>query len=194
MGTGSTVGLPNEQIGIVPRVFDFIFEEIENRRKQSDFSEFNVKVQFLELYGDDMRDLLDTIILDKLTGHSTKKLQIKEAKNGSISVDGLKSEIVTTKAECISHLNKGIAQRMTAQTHMNEASSRSHAIFTVTIEQKIVTMIEPAENEPQPADGEPQTTEENISAKFHFVDLAGSERIKKTGAVGQTLKEGIQIN
>ena len=74
MGTGSTVGLPNEQIGIVPRVFDFIFEEIENRRKQSDFSEFNVKVQFLELYGDDMRDLLDTIILDKLTGHSTKKL------------------------------------------------------------------------------------------------------------------------
>ena len=194
MGTGSTVGLPNEQIGIVPRVFDFIFEEIENRRKQSDFSEFNVKVQFLELYGDDMRDLLDTIILDKLTGHSTKKLQIKEAKNGSISVDGLKSEIVTTKAECISHLNKGIAQRMTAQTHMNEASSRSHAIFTVTIEQKIVTMIEPAENEPQPADSEPQTTEENISAKFHFVDLAGSERIKKTGAVGQTLKEGIQIN
>lgn len=44
MGTGSTVGLPPEQIGIVPRVFDFIFEEIENRRKQSEFSEFSVKV------------------------------------------------------------------------------------------------------------------------------------------------------
>ena len=44
MGTGSTVGLSREQIGIVPRVFDFIFEEIENRRRQSEFSEFNVKV------------------------------------------------------------------------------------------------------------------------------------------------------
>ena len=68
MGTGSTVGLPNEQIGIVPRVFDFIFEEIENRRKQSEFSEFTVKVQFLELYGDDIRDLLDNVTLDKITG------------------------------------------------------------------------------------------------------------------------------
>ena len=41
---------------------------------------------------------------------------------------------------------------------------------------------------------DPETSEENISAKFHFVDLAGSERIKKTGATGTTLKEGIQIN
>ena len=68
MGTGSTVGLPNEQIGIVPRVFDFIFEEIENRKRQSTFSEFEVKVQFLELYGDDIRDLLDNNKIDKRTG------------------------------------------------------------------------------------------------------------------------------
>ena len=44
MGTGSTVGLSLEQVGIVPRVFDFIFEELENRKKQSEFSEFTVKV------------------------------------------------------------------------------------------------------------------------------------------------------
>lgn len=95
-------------------------------------------MQFLELYGDDIRDLLDTITVDKITGNSTKVLKISEAKNGSISVTGLKAELVTCKAECISLLNKGIAQRMTAQTQMNEASSRSHAVFTVTIEQKIV--------------------------------------------------------
>ena len=194
MGTGSTVGLPNEQIGIVPRVFDFIFEEIENRRKQSEFSEFTVKVQFLELYGDDIRDLLDSVSVDKATGHQNKMLKISEAKNGSISVTGLKAELVSSKAECTALLNKGIAQRMTAQTQMNEASSRSHAIFTVTIEQKIVKVTQPAESEPQPADAEPVTSEENISAKFHFVDLAGSERIKKTGATGKTLQEGIQIN
>jgi hypothetical protein len=44
MGTGSTVGLAAEQVGIVPRVFDFIFEELENRRRQSEFSQFEVKV------------------------------------------------------------------------------------------------------------------------------------------------------
>jgi len=85
----------------VPRVFDFIFEEIENRRRQSNLSEFQVKVQFLELYGDDIRDLLDTTTFDPKTGNSTKKLTITEGKNNSISVTGLKAEIVTTKSECV---------------------------------------------------------------------------------------------
>ena len=114
MGTGSTVGLPYEQIGIVPRVFDFIFEEIANRRRQSEFSEFSVKVQFLELYGNDLRDLLDNSPVDKATGQSSKVLKITEGKNGSISVTGLKAELVESKTECIQILNKGIASRMTA--------------------------------------------------------------------------------
>ena len=63
---------------------------------------------------------------------------------------------------------------------MNESSSRSHAIFTVAIEQRIVKDDE--ETEGLTAEG--QTQEEHITAKFHFVDLAGSERIKKTGATG----------
>jgi len=109
MGTGSTVGLPVDQVGIVPRVFDFIFDEIENRRKQSEFSEFTVKVQFLELYGDDIRDLLDGNNVDKITGKNVKDIRITEAKNGTIGVTGLKSEIVSNKPECILLLNKGIA-------------------------------------------------------------------------------------
>ena len=44
MGTGSTVGLSLEQIGIVPRVFDLIFDELENRQRQSEFSTFELKV------------------------------------------------------------------------------------------------------------------------------------------------------
>jgi len=76
---------------------------------------------------------------------------------------------------------------------MNDSSSRSHAIFTVTIEQKIVKVMQPVDGA-EDADAEPVTSEENISAKFHFVDLAGSERIKKTGATGKTMLEGIQIN
>ncbi len=76
---------------------------------------------------------------------------------------------------------------------MNDSSSRSHAIFTVTIDQKIVKVTQPIDGAGGP-DAEPLTSEENISAKFHFVDLAGSERIKKTGATGKTMLEGIQIN
>ena len=121
---------------------------------------------------------------------------VREEKNGTIKIENLKAELVNGQKECLNLLNKGIQNRVTSATLMNEESSRSHAIFTVTIEQKIVKVINP-ENEPDEfAAGEKpaETSEENISAKFHFVDLAGSERIKKTGASGKQQKEGIQIN
>lgn len=59
MGTGSTAGLSEDQIGIVPRVFKFIFEELDRRKKLSSFSEFIIKVSFLELYNEELHDLLD---------------------------------------------------------------------------------------------------------------------------------------
>ena len=59
-----------------------------------------------------------------------------------ISVWGLKETEVTTQAECIHHLNTGINHRVTSSTGMNESSSRSHAIFTVTMEQKIIKEVE----------------------------------------------------
>lgn len=74
MGTGSTVGLTSEQIGIVPRVFDLIFDELDNRRRQSEFSTFELKVQFLELYGEDLNDLLEPAILDTKTNTMSKTL------------------------------------------------------------------------------------------------------------------------
>jgi kinesin family protein 1 len=80
-------------------------------------------------------------------------------------------------------LERGGYQRTTASTFMNEASSRSHAIFTIFIEQ---TLIEEQPNKEQ--------SEGFMTAKFFFVDLAGSERAKKTGATGATLREGISIN
>lgn len=90
----------------------------------------------MELYGDDIRDLLDhNPTVDKTTGkQASKEIRITEDKKGSISVAGLKAEIVTAKPECLQLLNRGIAHRMTSSTLMNESSSRSHAIFTVTIE------------------------------------------------------------
>jgi hypothetical protein len=99
----------------------------------------------LELYGEDIHDLLDNGPIDKTTGQSAKNLHIREEKNGSIKVEGLKGEIVQSKSECINLLNKGIANRVTSSTLMNEGSSRSHAIFTVTIDQKIVKVVQSEE-------------------------------------------------
>lgn len=59
MGTGSTNGLSSDQIGIVPRVFEFIFEELDRKKKESQFSEFTIKISFLELYNEELHDLLD---------------------------------------------------------------------------------------------------------------------------------------
>ena len=65
---------------------------------------------------------------------------------------------------------------MTGGTAMNQESSRSHAIFTITLEQRKGDM------------------SDLIESKFHLVDLAGSERPSKTRAVGIRFKEGIEIN
>jgi len=123
----------------VPRVFSFIFDEIERRKKISSLSEFTIKCSFLELYNEELHDLFDPSTIgavDRITGKPLKELQIKE-KNGAISIAGLKEEEVQSSDECLTMLNKGIAHRTTSATLMNEGSSRSHAIFTVAIEQKI---------------------------------------------------------
>ena len=146
----------------------------------------------MELYGEEMHDLLDMGPVDKITGQQLKHLQIREEKSGAIRVDGLKCQLVSSKLECINLLNQGISQRVTSATLMNETSSRSHAVFTITISQKIINTISDPMVSQEGA--EPATSEENISAKFHFVDLAGSERIKKTGATGKLMQEGISIN
>lgn len=89
-------------------------------------------------------------------------------------------------------LERGSLSRSTSSTLMNEASSRSHAIFSITLEQHFIEDLYKTENEKKA--NESGSPPEFILAKFHFVDLAGSERIKKTGATGSTLKEGININ
>ena len=73
---------------------------------------------------------------------------------------------------------------------MNESSSRSHAIFTIFIEQHSLEGLYQNEGEVQEEEVGTSKSPEFMTAKFHFVDLAGSERIKKTGATGSTLKEG----
>lgn len=100
--------------------------------------------------------------------------------SGSIQVKGVTFKTVLSADEALRYLRLGALSRTTASTQMNTQSSRSHAIFTLHIKQKLY---------------QEETKEfETLTAKFHFVDLAGSERLKRTGATGDRQKEGISIN
>ena len=97
-------------------------------------------------------------------------------------------------------LKQGAFNRTTASTNMNDQSSRSHAIFTLFIQQQRQAKtdnnpfhleLDEDVEKPNKANGDDLET---LTAKFHFVDLAGSERLKRTGATGDRAKEGISIN
>lgn len=167
MGSGQLASIKPEDIGIIPRVITMIFQEIENRKSEADFI---VKVDFIEIYNEEIHDLLNT--------GPCKNLVIRE-KDGSIGVDGITEVIVKDSQSMFDCLENGTLQRSVSSTLMNSQSSRSHAIFTININRE---PIQDSENS------------EKWMAKFHFVDLAGSERAKRTGASGATLKEGISIN
>lgn len=191
MGSGHTIGIEPNQLGIIPRVIEFIFDEISKRNKKA---EFIVKWSFLEIYNEEIHDLLDSSAESGVDRYLNKgkDITIREEKNGSISVYGLLEEKVESSEELASCLDRGSNLRITSSTLMNSASSRSHAIFTIAIEQHIIEdLYKPGEAADQ---NEANDIDEFMIAKFHFVDLAGSERAKKTGATGSTLKEGISIN
>jgi kinesin family protein 4/21/27 len=138
--------------------------------------EYTVKLQFLELYGEEIRDLLTT------STKQQQKIVIRDAA-GDAEVLGATEVPVSNAQMAMVCLTRGMLRRVTGATAMNAESSRSHAIMSVIVEQ-----ISRSSSE---IDGDAVTVQ---SSKFNFVDLAGSERQKRTNAKGQRLKEGININ
>ncbi|XP_045490201.1 chromosome-associated kinesin KIF4 isoform X2 [Pieris rapae] len=155
------------KLGVIPQAVADIFDFIE---KNEDQFIFKVSVSFMELYQEQCFDLLS----GKKRGHSI--IEIREDFKGVI-LPGITEVPVSSMAETMLVLERGASGRMTGPTAMNQASSRSHAVFTITILKE-------------------SRTDKNLvtSSKFHLVDLAGSERIKKTKASGERLKEGVKIN
>eukprot|EP00599_Poterioochromonas_sp_BG-1_P008389 CAMPEP_0173142146 /NCGR_PEP_ID=MMETSP1105-20130129/5918_1 /TAXON_ID=2985 /ORGANISM="Ochromonas sp., Strain BG-1" /LENGTH=1680 /DNA_ID=CAMNT_0014055489 /DNA_START=87 /DNA_END=5126 /DNA_ORIENTATION=- len=179
MGSSSEQILTEDSLGIIPRVIRNLFEMINLREDTEPNCTYKVYVQFLEIYGEDIRDLLD------LT--RTSKVAIRETRNGEVFITGAREELVSSFEQMMKALEDGTKNRVTASTKMNQYSSRSHAIFTVNLERILYSDIENSEK--AAAD-----VLEVRKCKFHFVDLAGSERAKRTGAQGVQLKEGIDIN
>lgn len=176
--------------GLIIQVMHTIFKKIEILKDQS---EFQLHVSFIEILKEEVRDLLDSAIIErKETNDGNAEnvgknvLQIRKASDGAISLSGSTEVSVSTQKEMTSCLEQGCLNRSVASTDMNNQSSRSHAIFTIILEQKDKNKSESSSSE--------LMGEEFRCAKLHLVDLAGSERAKRAGSEGVRLKEGIQIN
>ncbi|OAE24281.1 hypothetical protein AXG93_1052s1040 [Marchantia polymorpha subsp. ruderalis] len=202
MGTGYTVGGSTE--GVIPKVMETIFQRVETLKQKADFQ---IRVSFIEILKEEVHDLLDptppaTVKADLTNAAgfgsgSTKAMtsgkppiQIRETTNGGITLAGVTETDVTSQAEMALCLEQGSLCRATGSTMMNTRSSRSHAIFTITLEQR--------RKWEMPMDGGSMMLEDAgedyLCAKLHLVDLAGSERAKRTGADGVRFKEGVHIN
>lgn len=168
------------QVGLIPRFISDFFTQMKNKKCSSDASnkdnatallDYTMKASFLEVYGEDVYDLLDS------ERHS---LPLREDSAGGVVIAGLTSRNIDSPAEALHVLHEGTNNRTTAATLMNLTSSRSHAVFTIYLSQTT-----------RSAGDEMNIVTES---KFTFVDLAGSERMKKTGAEGERAREGIKIN
>lgn len=110
-----------DTMGIIPRVIKRLFEVIREREAEDCNSSYKVYVQFLEIYGEDMRDLLDTT--------RTSKVSIRESPEGEVFVSGAREELVSSYEQMMQALDEGSAHRTTASTKMNQTSSRSHGAW-----------------------------------------------------------------
>ncbi|KUF96511.1 E3 ubiquitin-protein ligase [Phytophthora nicotianae] len=162
---GANIDHPELQ-GIIPRTATEIFNNVMNADENM---EFIVKVSYIEIYMERIRDLLDPY-------KSKVNLQVREDAQRGIFVEGMTEMCVTSDEELLAAMRAGAANRAVAATGMNEGSSRSHSVFMVTLFQRNL---------------ENQATK---AGKLYLVDLAGSEMVRKTGATGRQLEEAKTIN
>lgn len=157
--------------GIIPRLCDSLFDLIA--KKQNEELMFKVEVSYMEIYNEKVHDLLDP---------KTNKLSLKVREHNVLGpyVDGLSQLAVTSFLDIDNLMAEGNKSRTVAATNMNSESSRSHAVFTVILTQTLTDIGSGVTGEKQ--------------SRMSLVDLAGSERAVKTGAVGDRLKEGSNIN
>ncbi|KAI7519481.1 kinesin family protein, partial [Hortaea werneckii] len=161
-----------EEEGVIPRICRVMFERIQAIVEADKNMVCTVEVSYIEIYNERVRDLLNP---------STKgNLKVREHPSTGPYVEDLAKLVVRSFMEIEHLMDEGNKARTVAATNMNETSSRSHAVFTLTLTQKR-------------HDAETKLDTEKV-AKISLVDLAGSERATSTGATGARLKEGAEIN
>ena len=162
---GSDIHDPSKK-GIIPRTVEALFAGVS---EADESIEFCFKASYVEIYCEKVRDLLDN--------HRVKtNLMIREDKTKGIYIAGVTEEYVTSEDELLGIMSSGAVNRAVAATGMNEGSSRSHSVFSITVSQRDVS------------------TATSKEGKLVLVDLAGSETVRKTNATGQQLEEAKTIN
>jgi len=200
MGSAFPQTCSNDERGVIPKAMEAIFSRIAST---SSSKEFTIKVGFVEIHKEEIKDLLCVRTSSSATVH------IREVPGGGIVLAGAHEVEVSNQAEMIAVLERGTCLRATGATGMNQRSSRSHAIFTITLEQRSVSVstddrqqrsrknsddTEANESDEDDLDDLDDLDDGYLCAKMHLVDLAGSERVKRTKTEGQRLQEGIKIN
>uniref|UniRef100_A0AAZ3Q596 Kinesin-like protein KIF13B n=1 Tax=Oncorhynchus tshawytscha TaxID=74940 RepID=A0AAZ3Q596_ONCTS len=170
-GKSYTMMGSSEQPGLIPRLCSSLFDRIVQEQREGE--SFTVEVSFMEIYNEKVRDLLDP-------KGSRQALRVREHKVFGPYVDGLSHLAVACYKDIECLMSEGNKSRTVAATNMNEESSRSHAVFNIILTHTLMDLGS-------------ETSGEKVS-KLSLVDLAGSERAAKTGATGERMKEGGNIN
>ncbi|XP_073894251.1 kinesin-like protein KIF6 isoform X5 [Macaca fascicularis] len=157
--------------GIIPRTLSYIFEQLQKDSSKM----YTTHISYLEIYNECGYDLLDPRH-EASSLEDLPKVTILEDPDQNIHLKNLTLHQATTEEEALNLLFLGDTNRMIAETPMNQASTRSHCIFTIHLSSK-----------------EPGSATVR-HAKLHLVDLAGSERVAKTGVGGHLLTEAKYIN
>uniref|UniRef100_A0A2K5I4P2 Kinesin-like protein n=1 Tax=Colobus angolensis palliatus TaxID=336983 RepID=A0A2K5I4P2_COLAP len=157
--------------GIIPRTLTYIFEQLQKDSSKM----YTMHISYLEIYNECGYDLLDPRH-EASSLEDLPKVTILEDPDQNIHLKNLTLHQATTEEEALNLLFLGDTNRMIAETPMNQASTRSHCIFTIHLSSK-----------------EPGSATVR-HAKLHLVDLAGSERVAKTGVGGHLLTEAKYIN
>nr|XP_020446818.1 kinesin-like protein KIF15 isoform X1 [Monopterus albus] len=170
LGPSDLDNFTDELRGVIPRSFEYLFFLINREVEKSSHSRsFLCKCSFIEIYNEQIYDLLDT---------ASASLFLRENIKKGVFVEGAVEKFVNSAAEAYQVLSMGWRNRRVASTSMNRESSRSHAVFTMALESK-----------------ESMNEVVNIrTSQLNLVDLAGSERQKDTHTEGSRLKEASSIN
>ena len=177
--TYTVIGTP-EYPGILPLALKNLFEYDETLKMKGGISHNNFYCNFVEIYNEDVFDLLSDDPIGK-NKYYKKKLTVKENLNSVFFLQDVTFAKLDSLESFNTILNKGISKKVHSCTALNQNSSRSHTIFKIILfkENKDISKID-------------FTTEELIS--LSVVDLAGSERQKRTDAKGKNLQEACKIN
>ncbi|CAH2053339.1 unnamed protein product [Thlaspi arvense] len=162
---------PSPNRGMMPRIFEFLFARIqaEEESRRDERLKYNCKCSFLEIYNEQITDLLEP---------SSTNLQLREDIKSGVYVENLTEFEVESVQDILGLITQGSLNRKVGATNMNRESSRSHSVFTCVIESR----------------WEKDSTTNMRFARLNLVDLAGSERQKTSGAEGDRLKEAANIN